>query len=468
MSLSTTLNWPTLYGKLMRHVIYPASEGLRGLDTLACLQRLERSQYWPPEKMADYQLCCIQRLVSHAYGHVPFYREGFRQAGIRPEDIRSLEDFAAMPLLEKDELRKDPQRFIADNAGRLAEVRTGGSAGMPMLFFAGRDNTAASKANVLRAWRWWGVEIGEPWVRFWGHGASFAPGWRGHWARWTRPLRNRLYNYRTFSAYDMSPERMGAYWRYIKQVRPRLLLGYASTLYVFARFLKERNYDAHLPGLKVVVSTSEQLYDWQREQITRVFGCPVANEYGATEVGIIAYECPAGRLHLSDEAIHAEMLPLSQSGETNLGEIIITQLSNWGAPLIRYRTGDLAEGISQGCPCGSSLKVLEGLGGRVQDLFLAPDGRYVHGLFFTHILEYVPGVKRFQIIQESLDHMRVRIVPDSSQPVDEGFVSKRIRQHLGSQVSISFEYTDDIPLERSGKYRWVVSKLRGQVPGKNH
>jgi phenylacetate-CoA ligase len=455
------------YGDLVQGVVYPASEGLRGLDTLARLQELERSQYCPPDKMVDYQLRRIQRLVKHAYEHVPFYRESFRQAGIKPDDIRSLEDFAAVPLLEKEEVREDPRRFIADNAGKLRETRTGGSTGTPMLYFLDRDNTAASKASSLRARRWWGVEIGAPWVRFWGHGASFAPGWRGRWAKWTRPLRNRLYNYRTFSAYDMSPERMEAYWNFIKRVEPHMLLGYASTLYVFARFLEEQSYDARLPSLKVVVSTSEQLYDWQRKQIERIFGCPVANEYGASEIGIIGYECPEGRIHLTDESIYVEVLPLSGEKETGQGEVIVTQLNNWGAPLIRYRTCDVAKGVSLGCPCGRTLRVLDGLGGRSHDLIVAPDGRFVHGEFFTHIFDHMQGVERFQIVQEQPDHLTVRIVRKGPGSIDEHFLRTNIAQKMGMDTVVSVEYVDSIPLERSGKYRWMISRLHGQTLDEN-
>jgi phenylacetate-CoA ligase len=417
--------------------------------------------------MADYQLRRIQGLVKHACERVPFYRQSFRKAGIKPEDIQSLAGFALVPFLKKDEVRRDPRRFIADGAQKLRQVRTGGSTGTPLLYFMGRDGTTAAKAGSRRAWRWWGVEIGDPWVKLWGHAASLAPGWRGQWARWTRPWRNFLYNYRTLSAYDMSPERMKGYWDIVERMEPRLLLGYASTLFVFARFLEENNYDAHSPSLKVVISTSEQLYDWQREQIERVFGCRVANEYGATETGLIGYECPAGQIHLMDESMYVEILHLSDGTESGLGEVVVTQLSNWAAPLIRYRTGDIARTISQSCACGRTLRVLDVLSGRSHDLIVTPDGRFVHGELFTHIFDHMRGVDRFQVVQERLDCVIVRIVSPDPTTVDERFLRSNIVRVMGADIAVSVEYVGSIPLERSGKYRWVISKVHGHTLGEN-
>ncbi|MBN1812152.1 MAG: hypothetical protein JXA14_09980 [Anaerolineae bacterium] len=110
---------------------------------------------------------------------------------------------------------------------------------------------------------------------------------------------------------------MDAYWQYIRRTRPALIRGYASSLYVFARFLEQRGHDASDLGAKVVISTSEQLYEWQREQIARVFGCQVANEYGTVETGIIGHECSAGRIHLMDESVYVEILPLP-GGQQNM------------------------------------------------------------------------------------------------------------------------------------------------------
>jgi phenylacetate-CoA ligase len=385
-------------------------------------------------------------------------------AGVKLEDIRSLRDFETIiPLLEKGDVRLNPKRFIADNANKLKEVRTGGSTGTPMLFFVDQNGIATSKANVLRARRWWGLNIGDPWVRFWGHGASFAPGWRGEWDKWSRPIRNFLYNYSTISAYDMSSKRMEQYWNYIRKVKPHFLLGYASSLYIFARFLEEKFSSIHLPSLKVVISTSEQLYDWQREAIETVFGCKVANEYGTSEIGIIGYECSEGRLHLMDENIYVEVLPLSENEGNDFGEVVVTQLSNWGAPLIRYRTGDIATGISQDCPCGRTLRVLNGLGGRSHDLIITPDGRFLHGEFFTHIFDHMRGVERFQIVQLQPDSLLIYIVNNGSGDVDEQFLRKNISRKMGEKTTVSIEYVDSISSERSGKYRWVVSKLQGNT-----
>jgi phenylacetate-CoA ligase len=436
---------------------------LRGRDPQAKLQDLETSQYWPAEVMAEYQLGRIRDLLFHVYERVPFYRKSFKKAGIVPDEVHTLEDFTAVPILEKDQVRKDHRCFVADNARRLHEVHTSGSTGMPMLYFEGLDAMSVWWANQLRAMLWWGVKVGEPRVRFWGYGSHLAPGWRGRWAAWTRPLRAFLNNHWILSVYDMSPERMDVYWQTIRRVRPSLIRGHTSALYAFARFLEQRGYDASDLGAKVIVPTSEQLYDWQREQMERVFGYKIANEYGATEVGIIGHECPSGQLHLMDESVYVEILPLSDEGQEGFGEIVITQLNNQGAPLIRYRTGDIAKSISTGCACGRTLRVLRDLGGRSYDLLVTPDGRLVHGEFFADILGYAGGVERFQVEQDRLDHLVIRVVKQVAQPINERYLYDRIAQGMSPDIAVQIEYVDAIPQERSGKYRWVISRLSDTI-----
>jgi phenylacetate-CoA ligase len=164
-----------------------------------------------------------------------------------------------------------------------------------------------------------------------------------------------------------------------------------------------------------------------------------------------------------DENIYVEVLPLSENEGNDFGEVVVTQLSNWGAPLIRYRTGDIATGISQDCPCGRTLRVLNGLGGRSHDLIITPDGRFLHGEFFTHIFDHMRGVERFQIVQLQPDSLLIYIVNNGSGDVDEQFLRKNISRKMGEKTTVSIEYVDSISSERSGKYRWVVSKLQGNT-----
>jgi len=313
---------------------------------------------------------------------------------------------------------------------------------------------------MWRARRWCGIDIGDRAVHFCGHAASFAPGWRGWSAKVLRPFRDLLMNRRVLSAYDMSESSMAHYWRILKTFRPRYILGYASSLFIFARFLKSKDIDGRQLALRVVISTSEMLYPEQRKLIEEVFGCRVLNEYGATEVGIIAYECPEGNLHLMDETLFVEVYKPEGATDHDLGEVVVTQLYNLGASLIRYRLGDVAQSISVGCACGVGLRLLNGLSGRAHDLIVTPDGRYVHGEFFTHLFDQMRHVKKFQVVQEGLNQLSVLIVPD--QPgafIDEVFLRRHIQAKFGDNVSVEIRYVDEIPQERSGKYRWIVSRL---------
>jgi phenylacetate-CoA ligase len=215
-------------------------------------------------------------------------------------------------------------------------------------------------------------------------------------------------------------------------------------------------------GLKVAFVTSEKLYDHQRELIQRVFGCPVANGYGGRDAGFIAHQCPAGGMHLTYEDIIVEIvdteghvLPLGESGE-----IVVTHLATRDFPFIRYRTGDVGVLDTQRCSCGRTLPLLKEVQGRSTDFLVAKDGTVMHGLSLIYIVRDLPGMKQFKIVQESLDLTRFQLVTDST--FDESLIAGIVRgakARLGEAVEIQVERVAEIQPERSGKYRYVVSKV---------
>jgi phenylacetate-CoA ligase len=216
-------------------------------------------------------------------------------------------------------------------------------------------------------------------------------------------------------------------------------------------------------GIKVVFVTSERLYPYQRELITRIFGAAVANGYGSRDAGFIAHECPAGGMHLSFEDIVVEIidaagtvLPAGQAGE-----IVVTHLATSEFPFVRYRTGDIATMATQPCGCGRSLPLLESIEGRSTDFVIAADGTMMHGLALIYILRDIDGIAAFKIIQQSLALTTVQLVwpagilPTAiSSKIQEGFQAR-----LGQTVQISIVQLDEIAPEKSGKYRYVISKV---------
>jgi phenylacetate-CoA ligase len=215
-------------------------------------------------------------------------------------------------------------------------------------------------------------------------------------------------------------------------------------------------------GIKVAFVTSERLYDEQRQQISKTFGCPVANGYGGRDAGFIAHECPAGGMHITAEDIIVEVL--SAQGmplpEGEAGEIVVTHLATKDFPFIRYRTGDIGVLDNKLCSCGRGLPMLKEIQGRSTDFLVSQDGKVMHGLALIYILRDLPWVRKFKIIQEDLDLTRVLVVADAKlEPQGVENIKTGFKARLGQGVSVVVEQVEEIPPEKSGKFRYVVSKV---------
>jgi phenylacetate-CoA ligase len=216
-------------------------------------------------------------------------------------------------------------------------------------------------------------------------------------------------------------------------------------------------------GIEVAFVTSERLYDDQRECIGKVFGCRVANGYGGRDAGFIAHECPAGNLHITAEDVIVELL--DESGEPvpagQVGEIVVTHLATPDFPFIRYRTGDMGVQSGKACACGRGLPVLDEVQGRSTDFVVAQDGTVMHGLALIYVLRDLPGVGAFKIVQHTLDHTEVLVVPGQGwSDAHPDTIVRGLQARLGQGVRISVQQVDQIPPEKSGKFRYIVSHAR--------
>ena len=215
-------------------------------------------------------------------------------------------------------------------------------------------------------------------------------------------------------------------------------------------------------GIKVAFVTSERLYDHQRELIQQVFNCPVANGYGGRDAGFIAHECPSGGMHLTHEDVVVEIIdPQGQvlpHGES--GEIVVTHLATRDFPFVRYRTGDIGALDTRMCDCGRTLPLLKDLQGRSTDFLVAQDGTVMHGLSLIYIVRDLAGVKQFKITQKSLHLTEILLVTDDrfDQRLLES-IERGTKARLGETVAVDVRLVDDIPAEKSGKFRYVISHV---------
>ncbi|PKO35758.1 MAG: capsule biosynthesis protein CapK [Betaproteobacteria bacterium HGW-Betaproteobacteria-7] len=443
-----------LYTRLVANLLFPLQEKLKKHDTVAIHEQMEKSQWWSAEQLEQFRLKRLRTLLVSAEKHVPYYRQCFQEIGFNPAQTSSLADLQKLPLLTKGIIRAAGERMKADNAQGLARFNTGGSSGEPLIFFIGNERVSHDVAAKWRATRWWDVDIGDKEIVVWGSPIELGTQDR------VRAMRDKLMRTELMPAFQMNESNLDRFVARIRQRKPSMLFGYPSAISHIAKHAQKRQIRLDDLGVKVVFCTSERLYDHQRETISSAFACPVANGYGGRDAGFIAHQCPAGNMHITAEDIIVEIIDEHGNAQApgTAGEIVVTHLATADYPFIRYRTGDIGVLGTEKCSCGRGLPLLKEIQGRSTDFVIATDGTVIHGLALIYILRDLPEVKSFKIIQETTKLTRVLVVAEGG---DEAETRRKVingfKQRLGESVEVRIEFVDSIPLEKSGKHRYVVS-----------
>jgi len=445
-----------LYTRFIAKLVFPLQERVKKHDTVRVRRQMEESQWWSAERIAALQVERLKAFLTDIGANVPYYRELFASTGFDPRAVKSTADLQALPFLTKAVIKDNTDALRADDAKGLARFNTGGSSGVPLIFFIGTERVTHDVAAKWRATRWWDVDIGDPEVVVWGSPIELGTQDR------MRLIRDKLMRTELLPAFEMSDERVEAFIARIRQMRPKMLFGYPSAISHIAGYAEKKGLRLDDLGVKVVFVTSERLYDHQREVISRVFACPVANGYGGRDAGFIAHACPSGSMHITAEDIVVEII----DGEGNVlprgqsGEIVVTHLATRDYPFVRYRTGDVGVLSDDACPCGRGLPVLSEIQGRSTDFVIAADGTVMHGLALIYVLRDIPGVASFKIVQETTLLTTVFVEPGKLfKAEDVTRIEDGLKRRLGDAVTIDVKLVDVVPAEASGKFRYVISRV---------
>jgi len=423
-------------------------------------RELERSlerERWPWEVLQEYQHGQLERLIRHAYESVPFYRRILDERGLTPRDFRSAHDLHKLPLLTREDVRKNISALISTRyrLGTLSVGRTSGTTGSPLQFYWDREMTFMNNVVDWRQKATAGLRYGQPHAVLFGRmivpvSQRKPPFWR----------MNYLHNQLWLSTFHISTENLEFYLRKLRSFRPRVLEGYPSTVQMLAQFLDQRG--ERLP-LGAVLTTSETLRADQRELIERVFECRVFDFYGLAERVIFATECEKHEGHHVN-LDYGIMEITNDTGEPvaegELGWIVGTSLHNLGMPFLRYQTGDVTRLRMHRCSCGRTFPVMDDVTTKAEDIIVTKDGRFISPSVLTHPFKPLQGIAMSQIIQEDRDHLTVKIVRAAGFRDEQGETLVRgLQERLGEEMRIRLEFVDEIPRSGNGKFKWVVSKV---------
>ena len=400
-----------------------------------------------------WQKVRLKKVLTAAVNFIPYYQQAWSPAQKEAALAGRLE---GLPLLEKNDVRRTPETFLRqDMQTFLKQVfHTSGSTGTPIASIWTVPEVRASLAiREARSAGWAGVSYKLPRATFSGRIVEPNPLSFGPYHRF-----NLIERQAYFSAFHLRPDTAHFYIDALRKHHIQWLTGYAVSYYLLAKFIL----DQHLavPPLKAVITTSERLTPEMRHIMESAYGCRVFEEYSTVENAIFCSECEHGRLHVSPDVALVEILRSDGSpcAPEEVGEVVTTSIMRRYQSFIRCRLGDLAMWDGEPCPCGRAMPVIKEVLGRLEDVVIGPDGRQMvrfHGIFVDQ-----PHVREGQIIQETIDKIRVKVVPaDVLDQADIDDIVERVRQRLGPQVQVVVEPVALIPRTAAGKFQAVVSLL---------
>lgn len=436
---------------IVRNCFEPGWDLYEGSIRLKSLRFLRESQWWAPDKYEEHQNGKLQLLIQHAYESCQYYRSKFDEFGISPNSICSPADLQIFPVLHKEDVRKEVKKMVSTRypIETLQIAKTGGSTGVPLAVYVDKKCVELRNAAAIRANEWSGWSLGEPIAAIWGN----PPGKGSIRNRIRNTLKDRYIYLDTMRLNEKSVEAFLREWRH---TQPGLLYGHAHSLFLLAEYLLDLGENLVVNG---IVSTSMMLLDSERKVIEKAFGVSVTNRYGCEEVSLIGCECELHcGMHLNSEYKIVEFL--NEDGQPCMpgenGRIVVTDLTNFSMPMIRYEVGDWGVPSNRTCPCGRGAPLMEALTGRVADFLVASDGSKVAGIsLIENSLTKYRGIKQMQLIQDKRFHLKIKIVATSGYSREiERQLGDEFRQHLGDCFEVHFELVPQIPQEISGKYRF--------------
>lgn len=447
------------YSELFRRVLYPAWEtGIRRRPTLRLQRWLEQTERRPIEELEALQLGALRRLLAHAYANVPFHRARMDAVGLRPADVRAISDLARLPLLDRAAVRAAgaSRASIAPPLPTISK-HTSGSSGEPLAFAYDVGSEHWRQATKLRGYAWAGFHPGMRALHYWGVGAK----------RPSALLRAKIaldHAVRRERVVDCTARGEGDLARVVEGLRrdpPDVMLCFSQAGADLARYVVANRARAW-PDLRVIAA-AERLLPADRARMVEAFGPDVFETYGSREVMLVGAECEAhDGLHLSMENLLVELVVREGSGERparpgETGEVVVTDLHNYGMPFLRYATGDLAHLRSrEPCACGRALPRLGAVDGRVTEAMIDGEGGRIGGLVFSVVfVAYGDRVRAFQAVQHRDRSITLRVVADELDAATERAIQAYLAPYLKG-VPMKLERVPEIPLAPSGKRPLVV------------
>ena len=432
-----------------------------GRDFWSGRRLLQESRVWTADQVYAWQLERLRLVVEHAAAHVPGYSRLFREAGVDPHGIQSLDRLNRFPLTTKETFRDALHEFTSTGPPRVGRmyVTTGGSTAVPFGFHQHKALFDIDAAFVVEAWGLagfrWGDRVGVLRGSF--VGTPQAP---------FRRYNESLYRGLELSTYYLTPESYPRYRDALRAFRPTALHVYPSAGHVLATLVAEAGDEGGFPGVRSIFTASENLYPWQIQSLRRAFPeARIFDFYSNAEKAVFTSWCEHEDVH------HAwplygilEVIDPSTGREVEegqVGEVVATSFWNLATPFLRYRTADMARvGASRCSSCGRPWRTLTRIEGRLQELVVTGDGRFISMTALNMHNDLFDHVRQFQFAQREAGRLELRLAPKASfTSAHRERIQREIEAKLGTAMKLEIAIVEEIQRTRAGKLRFLEQHL---------
>ena len=433
----------------MFKVIWFIGAWLRNPSLFKIYKELKISEKYSKSKLNDIQFRKLKNILIFAYENSNFYKKKFKEKSFNPrKDFKSVEDINKVPIISKNDLLIFNDEIQVNNENKTKKLflaESSGTTGQKLKFFRDEFSDSFNRASIMRGYSWHGVNIWDRNGYFWGYSFSLLGMIK---TKFLDFLQNR------FRVFSYTENEINSFIKKLKKAK--YLSGYSSMIYEVAKKINDSDQITNTSSLKMIKGTSEKIFDKYRSEVYKAFGVNIISEYGAAEVGIIAFECKYKNMHLNTEGVFVEEID---------NQIIITNLITKSFPVIRYKLGDYIEldKTNIKCKCGLNHPIINEVIGRI--------GKPVYGfkniypsLIFYNIFKNLSKEDKlelnYQVIQESKGHIRVNIEQKIGN-TERIEIIKQIKRYFKNDIQI--EIFDKIKLHlKKQKLTDFISNIKDE------
>ena len=448
--------------KFRRNILLPIYwKYFKHWRVLEYYKKLKDRQWNTLKENRNLQKKKLFELVKYASQNIPYYKRIIQEYNIQFSEDTIFKDIKNFPLLTKEIIRNNFDQLYKFRDHTYYRNTSSGSTGEPAIFFQDRYCLEWEMATKILFDDWAGRKIGEPMVKLWGAMEDILKGSQGIKGY----LKQQLSGVTTLNSYMMTERNLYEYVQRINKIKPHLILAYSNSIDELCRFIQEQHLSIYSP--RAIMTSAGVLFPEIRARIEKIFQVPIFDCYGSREVGDIACNCEKSyELHLIPNIHYLEIVD-NNGKEVNTGEsgeIIITLLTNYTMPLIRYKIEDRGILSKKECNCGRGFPLLKKVEGRIRSIFRNEQGDMIDGGFFIELFYFRDYVKQLQVIQKAYDYIIINLVLKDSQRIknakkDFTEINKKIKLAMGDKTKIKYNIVNVINPSPSGKYLQTFSQI---------